>query len=110
MTLHEMVEHCVGDGPRAERPAPRFNPKLSRHSSPVSGFVSEQRRTSITSLTVEDLAFERVLTFLKYLEQQRGNSVRTRNQRRAALNTFYAYLRQLLGEQRTLPMVRCSAQ
>jgi site-specific recombinase XerD len=56
------------------------------------GFVSEQRRTSITSLTVEDLTFERVLTFLKYLEQQRGNSVRTRNQRRAALNTFYAYL------------------
>ncbi|ASW03991.1 tyrosine-type recombinase/integrase [Paraburkholderia aromaticivorans] len=56
------------------------------------GFVSEQRRISITSLTVEDLTFERVLTFLKYLEQQRGNSVRTRNQRRAALNTFYAYL------------------
>lgn len=55
-------------------------------------FVSEQRGGPIASLAVEDLSFERVLAFLKHLEQQRGNSVRTRNQRRAALNTFFAYL------------------
>jgi site-specific recombinase XerD len=55
-------------------------------------FVSEQRRSSISSLTLHDLTFERVLAFLKHLEQERGNSVRTRNQRRAALNTFFAYL------------------
>ncbi len=55
-------------------------------------FVSEQRGDSIASLTIEDLSFERVLAFLKYLEQRRGNSIRTRNQRRAALNTFYSYL------------------
>jgi integrase/recombinase XerD len=55
-------------------------------------FVSEQRRSSIASLTLHDLTFEQVLAFLKHLEQERGNSVRTRNQRRAALNTFFAYL------------------
>ncbi|EKS71612.1 MULTISPECIES: tyrosine-type recombinase/integrase [Caballeronia] len=55
-------------------------------------FVSEQRGGSIASLTIEDLGFDQVLAFLKYLEQERGNSVRTRNQRRAALNTFYSYL------------------
>ncbi|CAL8474830.1 tyrosine-type recombinase/integrase [Caballeronia sp. S22] len=55
-------------------------------------FVSERRGGSIASLTIEDLGFDQVLAFLKYLEQQRGNSVRTRNQRRAALNTFYSYL------------------
>ncbi|REG48686.1 site-specific recombinase XerD [Paraburkholderia sp. BL6669N2] len=55
-------------------------------------FVSEQRGGSIASLAIEDLSFDRVLAFLKYLEQQRGNSIRTRNQRRAALNTFYSYL------------------
>lgn len=55
-------------------------------------FVSEQHGGSIASLTIEDLSFERVLAFLKYLEQRRGNSIRTRNQRRAALNTFYSYL------------------
>lgn len=55
-------------------------------------FVSEQRRRSIATLAVEDLVFDDVLAFLKHLEQQRGNCVRTRNQRRAALNTFFAYL------------------
>ncbi|MGH8111841.1 MAG: tyrosine-type recombinase/integrase, partial [Rhodanobacteraceae bacterium] len=33
-----------------------------------------------------------VLAFLQYLEQTRGSSVQTRNQRRAALSTFFAYL------------------
>ena len=55
-------------------------------------FVSEQRGGPITTMTAEDLCFEQVLAFLKYLEQQRGNCVRTRNQRRAALNTFFTYL------------------
>ena len=55
-------------------------------------FVSGQRRSSISSVTLDDLTFERVLAFLKHLEQERGNSVRSRNQRRAALNTFFTYL------------------
>lgn len=55
-------------------------------------FVSKQRHGPIATLAVQDLSFERVLAFLKHLEQERGNSVRTRNQRRAALNTFFAYL------------------
>lgn len=55
-------------------------------------FMSEQRRRAIASLAVEDLGFDDVLAFLKHLEQQRGNCVRTRNQRRAALNTLFAYV------------------
>lgn len=55
-------------------------------------FVSEQRGRSIARLSLDDLSFEQVLAFLKHLEQARGNAVRTRNQRRAALNTFFAYL------------------
>jgi site-specific recombinase XerD len=55
-------------------------------------FVSEQSRSPIAKLACDDLAFDQVLAFLKHLEQVRGNSVRTRNQRRAALNTFFAYL------------------
>ena len=54
--------------------------------------MSGQRRSSISALTLHDLTSERVLAFLKHLEQERGNSVHTRNQRRAALNTFFAYL------------------
>lgn len=55
-------------------------------------FVSEQRGSRIVTLALDDLTFERVLAFLRHLEQERGNAVRTRNQRRAALNTFFAYI------------------
>lgn len=55
-------------------------------------FVSVQSRNRIAKLALDDLTFDQVLAFLKHLEQVRGNSVRTRNQRRAALNTFFAYL------------------
>lgn len=56
------------------------------------GFVSMQTRQPMARLSLQDLTLDRVLAFLKHLEQDRGNSVRTRNQRRAALNTFFAYL------------------
>lgn len=56
------------------------------------GFVAEQRRCPIARLSLGDLTCEQVLAFLKHLERERGNAVRTRNQRRAALNTFFAYL------------------
>ena len=55
-------------------------------------FMAEQTRRPIARLSLEDLTLDRVLAFLKHLEQDRGNHARTRNQRRAALNTFFAYL------------------
>jgi len=55
-------------------------------------FVTEQTRQPIARLSLQDLTFDRVLGFLKHLEQDRGNHARTRNQRRAALNTFFTYL------------------
>jgi integrase/recombinase XerD len=55
-------------------------------------FVAEQQHCQITRLSLDHLTFEQVLAFLKHVEQARGNAVRTRNQRRAALNTFFAYL------------------
>jgi len=55
-------------------------------------FVADDRRTKITRLGLEDLSFERVLGFLRHLEQARGNHVRTRNQRLAALHTLFDYI------------------
>jgi len=55
-------------------------------------FVAEQQRTKITKLNVQDLSFERVLGFLRYLENDRHNHVRTRNQRLAALHTLFDYI------------------
>jgi site-specific recombinase XerD len=55
-------------------------------------FVARDNKTKITKLTVGDLTFERVVGFLRYLEDERHNHVRTRNQRLAALHTLFDYV------------------
>jgi integrase/recombinase XerD len=55
-------------------------------------FVAAERRTKITRLRLEDLDFERIVAFLHHLEHDRGNGVRTRNQRLAALHTLFDYI------------------
>lgn len=55
-------------------------------------FVAEQQGTRITKLDLEHLSFERVLGFLRHLEDGRHNHVRTRNQRLAALHTLFEYI------------------
>lgn len=55
-------------------------------------FVARDKRARITKLTVEDLTFERVVAFLRYLEDERHNHVRTRNQRLAVLHTLFDYI------------------
>ena len=64
-------------------------------------FAASDKHTKITRLSVEDLTFDRVLGFLRYLEHDRGNHARTRNQRLAALHTLFGYIasreRQMLG-------------
>lgn len=55
-------------------------------------FLAERRGTRITRLGLEDLSFEAVLAFLRYLEEERANHARTRNQRLAALHTLFDYI------------------
>jgi len=55
-------------------------------------FVSRDLHRPITRLGLEDLTMEQVVAFLKHLEQNRGNHIRTRNQRLAALRTFFTYM------------------
>lgn len=54
--------------------------------------VASLCRQPVTRLALSDLTFQRVLDFLCMLEDARKNHVRTRNQRLAALRTFYRYL------------------
>ena len=65
-------------------------------------FVADQRRTKITRLRLEDLSFDRIVAFLRHLEHDRGNSIRTRNQRLAALHALFDYIAtrepEMLGE------------
>jgi len=53
--------------------------------------VSEQVGRPVARLAMEDVSPERILAFLDYLEQNRGNSIRTRNARLAAIRSFFAY-------------------
>jgi integrase/recombinase XerD len=55
-------------------------------------FVAADTRRRISRLSLPDLTAERVLSFLKHLEDQRGNRVATRNHRLAALRTFFDYV------------------
>lgn len=55
-------------------------------------FVAADAHRRITQLTFDDLTFERVLGFLRYLDEVRHNQTRTRNQRLALLHTFFEYL------------------
>ncbi len=55
-------------------------------------FVATQAHRPISRLQLEQLSLERVLGFLRHMEQDRHNSVPTRNQRLAALRTFFEYL------------------
>lgn len=55
-------------------------------------FLAVQKRCKVTRLTVEDLTLERILAFLRYLEEDRGNHIRTRNQRLAAIHSLFEYI------------------
>src|SRR5216683_2730830 len=55
-------------------------------------FIAADKGCKITRLTLSDLTFDRVLAFLRHLEQDRGSHASTRNQRLAALHCLFDYL------------------
>jgi site-specific recombinase XerD len=55
------------------------------------GFVHEQTAKQPSELDFADLDAALIATFLNHLEQVRGNSPRTRNNRLAAIHSFYKY-------------------
>ena len=61
-------------------------------------FVASERSRSITRIAVADLTAERVRHFLNHLEVERGNHIRSRNQRLAGLHTFFNYLARQVPE------------
>jgi integrase/recombinase XerD len=63
-------------------------------------FVASERHVMITSLGTEDLTAERVREFLSHLEIERGNHIRTCNQRLAALRGLFNYLAEQAPETR----------
>jgi integrase/recombinase XerD len=57
-------------------------------------FVAKESHRRITQLTLTDITFERAQQFLRYLEEDRENQIPSRNQRLAALRSFFEYIAQ----------------
>jgi Phage integrase, N-terminal SAM-like domain len=55
-------------------------------------FAAADKHCKITRLALTDLTFERVVGFLKHLEVDRGNHIRTRNQRLTAVHCLFEYI------------------
>jgi integrase/recombinase XerD len=56
------------------------------------GFAANRLKIKPSQIEIERLAAPLILTFLEHLENKRGNSVRTRNARLAAINSFFRFL------------------
>jgi integrase/recombinase XerD len=54
-------------------------------------FLHQHTGTAPSRLHLEDLDAATITTFLAYLENERGNSVRTRNARLTAIHSFFHY-------------------
>ncbi len=55
-------------------------------------FIAADKGCRITRLVLADLTFERLVGFLRHLEIDRHNHIRTRNQRLAAIHTLFDYI------------------
>jgi integrase/recombinase XerD len=55
-------------------------------------FAAADKGCKITRLSLDDLTYDRVVRFLRHLEHDRGNHVRTRNQRLAVLHVLFDYI------------------
>jgi integrase/recombinase XerD len=55
-------------------------------------FAAADKGCKITRLSTNDLTFDRVVRFLRHLEENRGNHIRTRNQRLAAVHILFDYI------------------
>ena len=56
-------------------------------------YVDETLNISAEKITISSLTYESVFGFLNWLQEKRGNSINTRNQRQAAINGFIHFLK-----------------
>lgn len=61
-------------------------------------FMVQDTHCKMTRIPILELTADRVIRFLQHLEGQRHNGIRTRNQRLAALHTFFNYVASRMPE------------
>ena len=73
-------------------PAPSLGAQLPRHHPAAAGIRRGRQGLQDHPPSTGDLTFDRVVGFLRHLEDDRGNHIRTRNQRLAAVHTLFDYI------------------
>ena len=68
-------------------------------------FVSSKVRKPVDRLAVRDLTTKRVLQFLAHVEDDRGCSIQTRNQRLTAIRAFARFVGSRDPAQRLIPLL-----
>ena len=92
-TLSPWLERFLTEHIVTERNLARNTQKSYRDTfALLLPFLSSKLRKSVDRLAVRDLTSKRVLQFLTYLEENRGCSVQTRNQRLTALRAFARFV------------------
>jgi site-specific recombinase XerD len=72
-------------------------------------YLRKAHRRCSHTLPLEVLTSDTILRFLSHLEQQRGNTIRTRNARLAAIRSFVHYLSDWLGPELPVCVARILA-
>ena len=55
-------------------------------------YLQKEYKININKMNIDVIEYKKIEKFLDYLENERNNSVSTRNQRLAAISSFYKYL------------------
>lgn len=55
-------------------------------------FFIERKKLKINKISLDDFSRDIIIEFLDYIEKEKGNSINTRNQRLAAIHSFFKYL------------------
>jgi len=92
-TLARLIERFLVEHLPVERGAsPRTVESYATTLRLLVNYCVHERRMSIGALRVEDWNASTILEFLKHLETRRDNEPRTRNQRLAAVKSFFKYV------------------
>ena len=78
--------------PRDQRASPHTCDAYSYCFQLLVTFAAKQLRKLPSQLEVEELGVPMILSFLDHIEQNRGNTARSRNARLAAIRSFFRFL------------------
>jgi integrase/recombinase XerD len=78
--------------PRDQRASPHTCDAYAYSFQLLVTFAGQQLRKLPSQLDVEDIGVSMILSFLDHIEQNRGNTARSRNARLAAIRSFFRFL------------------